>query len=445
MAKKKNTRRPKGAGSIFRKKSSRNWYYKNLTKNISAISLGTSVYKDAVEVAKEKYGYLELEDEQKQQERLMLNYEFTKQRIENDQKAIILLDSMLSEYGEAVKLSRRSKGKDDELKQSTKVIVNNFINWVKANCCDVQTMDKVTAKIAQDYFNSKNCKASSYNRYLVELRVVWSRINKRHMRSFNPFESVTKIESNTVKKETASKRPFTPDEFKTISVKATGWIRLAVIIGYHSGLRLSDVITLKNTDISADGFISFESKKTGKDQLLFCPEILPALQEWRKNVEVTEYVFQEQAETYLGLRNFLPSARSKDRNRSIKPNPTKASKLFQKFLRDTCKFKTKSKDGTTILGFHSLRVSNATYSERIGVSRDKIKENLAHSDMRVTEGYIQRQLEEIKREMILSHKSLPALDSAEYNDEVTNLKAKIMSMEATNIDDFKHKLTELLA
>lgn len=445
MRKPKVSRRAKGAGSIFKKKSSQNWYYKNPTKNISAVSLGTSVYKDAVEVAKEKYGYLELEDEQKQQERLMLNYEATRKHIEENQKAIIPLDLILEEYAEAIKLARRSKGKSPEIKQSTKVIVNNFITWVKRNFDEVESMDKVTVKVAQDYFNSKTCKASSYNRYLVELRVVWDRINQRHMRSFNPFDAVTKIEASTVRKEKASKRPFTPGEFKIISGKATGWIRLAIIIGYYSGLRLSDVITLRNADISNDGFIGVQARKTGKDQLLYCPEMLPALREWRKKAGVTEFVFQNQAETYLGLRSFLPSARSKEQDKTIKPNPTKASKDFQKFLKDTCKFETQNADGATILGFHSLRVSNATYSERIGVSRDKIKENLAHSDMRVTEGYIQRQLDEIKAEMRRTHKSLPALSAADFSNDVAKAKAEIMSIEAIDMDDFKKKLRELLS
>ena len=442
--KQKKTRRSKGSGSIFNKRNSSNWYYKNPAKNINSVSLGTSDYKTAIQIAKEKYGYLDLEDEQKQQERLMLNYETTRKRLEDEQKTRIPLDNLAEEYVQALKPSRRSQGKDEELKRSTKAIIKHFTNWVKSDYPNVLTIDQVTSQIAQDYFNAKTCKASSYNRYLAELRVIWSRINKRHMRSFNPFESLIKIESNTVKKETVSKRPFTPDELKTISEKATGWIRLAIIIGYYSGLRLGDVISIKNSDITEEGFISIESKKTGKDQLIYCPEIIPYLQEWRKSKDSTEYVFQEQAETYLGGRKYLPTARSKNKNLDIKPNQTQVSKWFQEFLQDTCEFKTQDESGNTVLGFHSLRVSNATYSARIGISREKIKEQLAHSDVRVTEGYIQRKLEEIKQEMMLSHKSLPALHSLDFTDEVAELKVKIMSIDATTIKEFKQKLSKLI-
>ena len=443
MQNQKQKRRSKGSGSVYKKGCSYKWYYKNPARNIAPVSLGTTNYKVAIQLATEKYGYLDIEDEQKQQERLLLNYEATRKKIEEEQKARIPLDGILPEYELAIKSARRSQGKDEELKQSTKVIINNFVKWVKLHCPTLETMDQVSSQIAQDYFGAKKCKASSYNRYLVELRVVWNRINKRHMRTVNPFDSVTKIESTVVKKETSSKRPFTPGELKSISEKATGWIRLSIILGYYSGLRLSDVITLRYSDLSEDGFISIEARKTGKDQMIYCPEILPYLLEWKKSQGETEYVFQSQAETYLGLRSFLPTARSKDKEHLLKPDPTKASKEFQRFLRDICGFETKCKDDT-VLGFHSLRVSNATYSERIGVSRDKIKERLAHSDIRITEGYIQRQLDEIKREMMIAHKSLPALNAATCNNAVADLKAQIMAIEADDVVEFKRKIRKML-
>jgi integrase len=444
MVNPRKKRRGKGSGSVFKKVGTQSWYYKNPSKNVRPVSLETREYSEAVQTAKEKYGYLDLEDEQKQQERLLQNYDATRKLLEDEQKARIPLNGLLDEYALAVKPARRSQGKGEELKLSTRVIVGNFVKWARRNNPEIETIDQVSSKIAQDYFGSKiSCKSSTYNRYLAELRVVWSRINRRHMRTLNPFDSVAKIEGGVVKKETSSKRPFTPEELRAISEKASGWIRLAVIIGYHSGLRLSDVITLAYADISNDGFISVEARKTGKDQIIYCPEIIPYIQEWRKSQGETKYVFQAQAETYFGLRPFLPSAKSADKDRRIKPDPTKASKQFQHFLRDVCKFNTK-RDDDTVLGFHSLRVSNATYSERIGVSRDKIKERLAHSDIRITEGYIQRRLDEIKREMMISHKPLPALNAADCDNEVANLKAGIMAIDAKNLKEFKEKVAALL-
>jgi len=94
-------------------------------------------------------------------------------------------------------------------------------------------MDDITTAIAQDYFAQKKLKPSSYNRYLTELSVVWKRINIRSGKADNPFQSISKIEKSIVTKETTHTRPFSPEELKIISEKATDWIKFAVIIGYY--------------------------------------------------------------------------------------------------------------------------------------------------------------------------------------------------------------------
>ena len=130
-------------------------------------------------------------------------------------------------------------------------------------------------------------------------------------------------------------------------------------------MELSDIITLKWNEFDLqEGFIVRKMRKTSKQQILYIPEIITELLNWKKlSSNDNEYVFQAQAETYLGLRNYLPSERSKNRNIKKKPDTTKASKQFQRFLNDVCRFNTKNEDGQTVLGFHSLRVSNATYSK----------------------------------------------------------------------------------
>jgi integrase len=462
-------RRAKGTGTIF--KRGEKYYYKNPKKNITAISLGTTNKNEALEIVKEKYSFADLENEKTRLEKLLNQYDKTKEKLELEKQSKIKLSDILTEYQKAIITARRADGKDTQLKQSTKVIVNNFINWINpinlidnikqgktetetefqnrvkkiqdriAKYKNIKTMDQITNEIVQDYFINKECKPSSYNRYLAELKVVWKRINERYGNEFNPFDAIIKIKTSVVKSKTSSKRPFTPDELKIISEKATGWIKLAVIIGYYSGLRLSDVVCLETKSIS-DGYISTINRKTNKFQVIYCPEIVPAVEQWQAKQGKTKFIFQEQAETYLGLRDYSINARTKNKIRKIKPNPTKASKLFSKFLVNECGFKTTNSKNDTVLGFHSLRVSNATYSARAGIATEQIQNNLNHSNQAITNGYIQLTEKEIKQDLKASYIALPAINQADIVIEPERQQLKQL-IDELPIDRVKELLCSL--
>ena len=231
-------------------------------------------------------------------------------------------------------------------------------------------------------------------------------------------------------------------------IKSKEWLRPAIFVGYYSGLRLSDVITLKWEELDLDdGFIVRKMRKTSKQQILYIPEIITELLNWKKlSFNDNEYVFQEQAEIYLGLRNYLPSARSKNRNIKKKPDTTKASKQFQRFLNDVCKFDTKNESGQTVLGFHSLRVSNATYGKNSGETQEVIQNRLGHSSSKVTTTYIQQNIEDKKKELKSKHISIPLSDSnsSTENKKISDLKNKIINIKTNSYREFKKQISELI-
>ena len=392
---------------------------------------------------------------------MLLKYEKTKKIIEDHNRKKIPLSNVIEEYENILILAQKSGNKHIDADKLTplapatiktaRVIFNNFQNWINKNYPDMEYFNQITPEIAQNFFiylKKEGKKASTFNRYLVQLNVIWKRLSVILGNNQNPFSVIPKIKTNALKEDTSSKRPFTQEELSVMLNKATGWLKPAIFVGFYSGLRLSDVITLKWQELDLnEGFIIRKMRKTSKQQILYVPEIIPELQLWKKETSCIEYVFQDQAETYLGLRKYLPTARAKNRDRKRKPDNTKASKLFQAFLTNNCEFNTKSEDGQTILGFHSLRVSNATFGKNTGETENIIQNRLGHSSSKVTSSYIQQSIEDKKIELKSNHISLP-ISSTESNSDslkITELKNRIMNLKAKNFTGFKQKILDMIS
>lgn len=231
----------------------------------------------------------------------------------------------------------------------------------------------------------------------------------------NPFKEIKIAGIEVVAEDEDKKKRFEIEELQIIYERARerkDWIYLAVIIGYHTALRLGDILNLRWKNIDDEGYVNCETRKSRKEYLEYHPEILAALSEWRETfnnaISPEDYIFPIQAESYR-----------KDRSAPVK--------LFQKFLKNDCRIvtqqQTKGKDGKPLTnqegkpiyggqalkGFHSLRVSNATYGRLAGQSKEEIQKRLAHTDKKTTAGYIQETLEEKKKELRDSYKPMPKL------------------------------------
>ena len=262
-----------------------------------------------------------------------------------------------------------------------------FVKWLKLNERKARDLQDITAAHASRFMASRaGLKASSRNRALMALRHVFKVIPH----GSNPFESIEPRSSSEVTEDATGHRAFTPDELCTMQSKATGWIRPAMFVGFHAGLRLGDVVTLRWEDVGADGFITKVQRKTGKREIIYCPEALPELKAWRNKTDDTgEYVFPKQAAAYLGLNR--------------KRDTTLPGRQFSRFLNKTCGFNTKDAAGNVVLGFHSLRTSNATYARRAGEDLSAIQKRLAHSSERTTNGYLDITDEDVRGELKRAH------------------------------------------
>lgn len=328
-----------------------------------------------------------------------------------------------------------------------KTALDTFLEFLKKKYKAVQNIRDISPDSAKLFIASlrkQDFKESSVNRYLMGLRNIFDLLSSTPEE--NPFKSIAQASLSAVEDDTTKKQRFEIEELKTISDKAKerkDWIYPAIVIGYATGFRLGDVLNLKWKHIDQDGFITkYETRKNRKEVEQYRPELLLMLAEWRESfkdgVQEEDFIFPVQAQQY-----------KKDRSAPVK--------IFQKFLEKDCGIVTreimkgndgnpiKDKDGNpvygqTIKGFHSFRVSNATYGKLSGQAIDEIKHRLGHSDEKTTKGYIQETFEERKKKLIEDHKPVKLLDTLGVESKGTTIDIT----PASELEELKKRLESAL-
>lgn len=125
----------------------------------------------------------------------------------------------------------------------------------------LQYADQVTPKACRDYlekrFGSGNGK--SYNNARTYLNTIFRLTLIESGLPASPFASLVPRRVT----DTVSHRPITDDEFRRLFAAAAEPYRTALLIGYHTGLRLMDCFRLSPADI-VDGWIRMTPAKTAR-------------------------------------------------------------------------------------------------------------------------------------------------------------------------------------
>jgi len=270
--------------------------------------------------------------------------------------------------------------------------IGAFVAWLRSEYPAVKMVEAISREHAAGYLATLgDLRPSSFNRALMALRHVFNVVPY----GANPFAALSQKSKTEVDAKATGKRAFTIEELATMQQKAKGWVRPAMFVGYHSGLRLGDVVTLRWDEVDGEGYIRRVQRKSGKTETIYCPEVQTELEAWRREqgTDAGEYVFPYQAAAYLGI------------GRTV--DQTLPGKQFQRFLAKECKLATHDSAGAVILGFHSLRASNATYGRRSGQTVAEVQKRLAHTSATTTAGYIQLTDDDVRRELKATHRALP--------------------------------------
>ncbi|MBT3375635.1 MAG: site-specific integrase [Lentisphaerae bacterium] len=405
-----------GIGSIYLDSRKGRYYFAYPKGGITAKSLKTSDPEEAVREARKRFGYLVNGERAEALAEAVVRMKSDTEVVGDATRPRINLDESELYNSYLAVLQRANLGRDRHEDASSKSplatktlkevkgYIRRFCQWIKDNHSNVKTMDQVTVVIADTYLEHirSQFSANTYNHYITNLRVIWKRLAVKAGLDSNVWATFEQLHNKQVNAEKISKRPFSLDQLKLVMDKADevgGWFPVATHIGYETGMRLGDVVTLKLDEIdTAEAIIEKRTRKGGKNKTLYIPESMPYITTWIENKNTDgEYLFPELASYQLGINR--------------KQDDSEVAGRFSAFLRDDCEIVTTVTDDNgkarTVLGFHSLRVANATYSRSSGASITEVQGQLGHGSIKTTGDYIQEDQEIIRARAKASYRPLP--------------------------------------
>jgi integrase len=205
----------------------------------------------------------------------------------------------------------------------------------------------------------KDLAAKTQNDYLEAARCLFNWMVKHGRVVSNPLVTLEKV--SMVGRETRERRAFTDEEMGRL-LDAAGERKTVYMMAVYTGLRRSEIASLKWSDLTLDGATAFvqvraSTTKNGKSAAMrLHPDLLPALVELKSRAAGdSELVFPR-----------MPR--------------------IERFKRDLKKAGVAYKDGQDrYADFHALRKTFGTNLQRAGVASRVAMKAMRHSDRRLTD------------------------------------------------------------
>lgn len=120
---------------------------------------------------------------------------------------------------------------------------SQFTRWMQEKHAEAATLREVSKAMAEDYaahLNHDRLSASTCNKHLNLLTLVFRVLKEKAKLTSNPWEDIQRKRIGT-----HSRRELTIDELKNVCQAATGELQILIALGVYSGLRLGDCATLR--------------------------------------------------------------------------------------------------------------------------------------------------------------------------------------------------------
>ena len=260
-----------------------------------------------------------------------------------------------------------------------------FAAWIKANHADVVELRRVDSAIARDYANHLlgKVRGTTFNRHFNALALIWTTL-AAHDSDGRPLYPDAKLGSNpfsydrrtkvgiprvTLKREERAhrRRVLNLDELAEIMRLAQGEMRVLIALGFYTGLRLGDCVTLKWDSIDrVNGLLTTRSHKTDTETATRIHPALAAI--IGEEVHTTRgYLLPELAALY--------TADGSDDLTKVTTGRVKLTRMINDLF-EAAGIKTSFKENETDqherarpdCGFHSLRHTYVTQLERVGAT-----------------------------------------------------------------------------
>lgn len=246
-----------------------------------------------------------------------------------------------------------------------------------ATAAKLVNLHEMNRKHGEDYMAhlwASGITERTYGAHLKFLRSMFKTLRLQAGIVENPFAELTIPEL-----QTQSREAFTPEELKTICLKARGDWRYLVGIGIYTGLRLTDAVHLKWGNVSDRIRVVPQKTKRRKKivEIMLHPALTVLLNELRKERggKPSGYMFPELVKQYSKARAY-PSA------------------AFVDFLVNECGIQTTATESeghrkrmAAAKGFHSLRHSFVSMCAMAGVPQATTQKLVGHSSSAMTQLY----------------------------------------------------------
>jgi len=231
--------------------------------------------------------------------------------------------------------------------------LESFCDWTKASF-----MDEVDASMAMEYRTwlqkKDSLTATTINKHIMGLHSIWA---------LSPFPSPWKLKPLKIRCE--SRDALTLDEIRTVIAKADGELRLLLIVGAYTGMRLGDCVSLRYDQVK-DGRLERRANKT--DKTISLPIAQPLAEALAAHPRTSDLVFPK---LYA------------DWKKNVSNMCRRIGEHFRSCGIDTT-VKAEGRRAISKKGFHALRHSFCTLMASAGVPMTDIRDWVGHSSVMMT-------------------------------------------------------------
>jgi integrase len=273
-------------------------------------------------------------------------------------------------------------------------VVAEFTATVNADSLPMR-VDDVTPEQVTQFLADKAARSSreTAQGFRKILRSIFIKAQDLGHVTRNPVPKASRRRGSSI--DEMQKRPFTLQEIRDLSARATPFWRYMIVAGFFTGQRMGDLVTLKRSNVHLDeNVIRLTSRKTGKRVIIPMAKTLRTLLEsiWPKRDE--DYFWPGQAQKYL----------------TVGPSPL--SQEFYGLLASVGlvvergpKHKSKSVGRNAgrpdaVLGFHNLRHTFVTQVKMAGAPDSVARELAGHSSNLISSHYTHLPIESLEKAIL---------------------------------------------
>ena len=250
---------------------------------------------------------------------------------------------------------------------SKRIVWERFRKWLSGSYPQADTLNDISREIADAYLKTLSKKrGATFNNEKNSLSAIWHVLSIEAGIKENIWRLFAGAENDSVRY-----RDFSLEEVKSIIAVADEFWRVAVAIGFYTGLRFKDVVFLRKTQIHGDYIVltPMKTRRTHKNVNIYVHPSLKKILEYQVSIAQDDYLFPEAVSRY-----------------STHAFQIEFGALLDKVDEDKGK-KAITKDERGGVGFHSLRHTFVTMAEEAGISRQVIQGVVGHGSPVMTGNY----------------------------------------------------------